>query len=413
MVVRPEKRLLISSICSLIGDSVTDVAIATILYRLTKSPTAVSSVFIFRFFAIFVSGILVPGINAQFTNKKSLLIAIDLVRALSILLLIFAKGPAYFYFVTFFNSLLNGLYQPVKQLGVQQFVPSSKRVSFISLLQTANSTIFLAVPALCGLALNYIQPNFFFILDALSFLLSAALLLNLPRLGESVDRAEANLVQNQFYLFFQRVMNGYKIIFHNEGQTHLLIFRLFLLFVLSTYDVVRVSVLTTFANQVSAYHLPSFVSFSFSLGAISTVASISSILTSLYCGKRFNLSNIKSAFYIGTFLLMLGLMCWAIPNSLNWCWLSYIAGSAIIAAGLSFARVGVHTVGLEITNKDVFVEVTSTADAISRLWQSAVSSLMVGLITFIPLPVIVILSGFVGGGATRSVKKILNEISTK
>lgn len=405
-----EKRLLSSSICSFIGDNITDVAMATILYHLTKSPVAIASIFIFRFFAIFVSGIIVPGIIPLFKNKKKLLIQIDLIRAFSIIGLIFIKEIWPIYFVTFLNSFLNGLYYPVKQSAIQNIIHSDQRISFISLTQTANNTILLIVPTFCGFALNYIRPGYFFFFDGLSFIISAYLLAKLPSWDQPIIKNNDFSKENQFKIFMNRVLRGYSIIFRTKTQSSLLLFRLFLLFSLSSYDVIKMAVLTNFFNHISDYHLPPFITFSFALGLISTVGSSVSIIASLYCGRHYTYKNIQMPFYIGSLLLGLGILCWSAPMTFKFCWVIYLVGTGLLYVGLSFARVAVHSVGLEITDKDIYIEVTSSSDAISRLWQSGVSSFMVAILSIFTLPAIAVVSGIVGGMAIYPARILLNAL---
>lgn len=410
MKLDTEKRLLYSSVLSLIGDNFTNIALATVLYVTTKSPTAVASLFIFKAFAIFVSGFVVPTTIGYFKSKKALVIWIDILSALLIFILVFTNKTWVIYTVAFLKAFLNGFYHPTKQSGVQATVPKENRVSFISITQSATNLAYVIVPSVAGFVLSYIIPEIFFIIDGITFLMAASLLSKIPEWGTKETVNQKEIMREAF---LEKLLKGYKIIFTNPAQRNLLYFRLILLFALSSYDVVVASVLTNFAKQLDYYNLPQFINFSFLLGIVSSVGAGAIILSSLYMKNRYSSDNLKIPFLRGVQFLAIGFLLWAIPVSLSFSWIFYLIGSAVLSAGLGFARVGVHTAGLELTKEEVYVEVVSSADALSRLWQGTISSVMVGMISLFPIPYIVIIGSTIVWMGIFPSNKILTLMSRR
>lgn len=89
--------------------------------------------------------------------------------------------------------------------------------------------------------LLYISPRMLIGIDAISFLVSAALLIKLSNLylDEAVENGDK---------FFNRLFSGYQKIFFTSVQRNLLTFRLLLLLSLSIYDVLVTMVITNFAK---------------------------------------------------------------------------------------------------------------------------------------------------------------------
>lgn len=196
-------RLQYSTLISLIGDEITNIAILTLIYTITHSASLVASTYIFRTLAIFTSGLIVPGTISMVKNRKNLLIAIDITRAILISCLVFFPAVSNIYTFIFLSYLLNGFYYPVKQAAVQVLIDSEKRTKFISITQTYSYVVHFIVPFISGLLLLYISPKMLIGIDALSFLISAGILLKLS----NIFLDDVNESGNKF---FNRLFSGYQ-----------------------------------------------------------------------------------------------------------------------------------------------------------------------------------------------------------
>ena len=377
-----EKIFFRSTALSLVGDNLTRIALATLLYNITGDAKAVASLFIFQFFAIFVSGFLVPSTIEYFPNKKKLIIAIDIARGFTVLSLIFFQYIWYIYLIVFIDALFNGYYHPTKQSGIQGLISSDKRINYIASIQSITNIIQISIPALAGLLISFIKIEVFFLIDMFTFLFAAIILLKL-------DDWSIEEKKNKSKKFLEKTFNAYQIIFSNAKYYQPLMFRFILLFSLSAFSVIQIITVTRFSNNSSLYGLPSFVTFSFALGALSSVGSLGSIVVSYLIKNRYKIHNLRPAFVNGIILLSLGFAFWMTPVQYKYSWLLYLLGTFFLFSGLTFSRIGLHTAGLELTEKNIFIEIVSSSDALARLWQAFISYAVIGLFELIPLFVLV------------------------
>lgn len=399
------KSLQYSTLISLIGDELTNMAILTLIYNITHSASLVASTYIFRTLAIFTSGLIVPATIGMVKNRKKLLLAIDITRAILISFLIFFPLVTNIYIFIFISYLLNGFYYPVKQAAVQTLISSEKRAQFISITQTYTYVVHFTAPLLAGLMLLYISPRMLIGIDAISFLVSAALLIKLSNLY--LDEAGENGGK-----FFNRLFSGYQKIFFTSVQRNLLTFRLLLLLSLSIYDVLVTMVITNFAKNIAYYGFPKVFTFSLLLGLFSSFTAIATMLASL-CTQQLSSDKIELCAKLGLMFLISGLMFWACPISFKYCWIIFIFGTFLIGFGLSFSRFFLYTAGYELTEKSLFVQIVSSSDAIARLWQSCISTATITISTLLPVGGVIIASCFVMSFAIVPIKKLISTLNDR
>ena len=165
-------------IVSLLGDWFNLVASAALVGLLTQSGLAVGSLFVVRMLAPFVVSP-ITGVVADRYNRKYILIAADLVRATVVLgfLLVRDAGDVWLlYTLTAVQLALSGFFYPART-SILPELASERELGAMNALSSATWSVMLALgAALGGLVAGVwgIYPAF--VLDALTFLLSAALL---------------------------------------------------------------------------------------------------------------------------------------------------------------------------------------------------------------------------------------------
>ena len=165
-------------IVSLLGDWFNLVASAALVGLLTQSGLAVGSLFVVRMLAPFVVSP-ITGVVADRYNRKYILIAADLVRAMVVLgfLLVRDAGDVWLlYTLTAVQLALSGFFYPART-SILPELAGERELGAMNALSSATWSVMLALgAALGGLVAGAwgIYPAF--ALDTLTFLLSAALL---------------------------------------------------------------------------------------------------------------------------------------------------------------------------------------------------------------------------------------------
>jgi len=174
--------LWLARIVSNLGDWFNLLASAQLIALLTDSGTAVSLLFLARYLPLFFA---TPyaGVLADRMNRRNILIAADLLRAVTVLGFLFVRDPSHiwlFYLLTALQFGLSALYNPAHSALLANTVPADRLVA-ANTLDSATWSTMLAVGALLGgvvTALLGVQAAF--IIDAASFVLAAFLVLRIP-----------------------------------------------------------------------------------------------------------------------------------------------------------------------------------------------------------------------------------------
>lgn len=190
----PDYRNLWSArVVSNLGDWFNLLASAQLIASLTHSGTAVSLLFLARYLPLFFA---TPwaGVLADKLNRRNILIAADLLRAVTVLCFIFVREPGQvwlFYLLTALQFALSALYNPAHAALLAHTVPADKLVA-ANTLDSATWSTMLAVGALLGgIATALFGVQMAFVIDSVSFVAAALLLLRIaPAAGRQIARAK-------------------------------------------------------------------------------------------------------------------------------------------------------------------------------------------------------------------------------
>ena len=200
----------LGEIVSLFGDWFDLIASATLIAKLTGSGLAVGGLFVVRMLAPFLISP-VAGVLADHFDRKKLLIACDLSRAVIVLGFLLVRRPDQIwllYLVTTLQLTISGIFFPTREAILPDLVTERELGTANALSATTWSTMLSVGAALGGLATGQwgIYPAF--VIDSFSFLISAAFLWQIhsagaPALTEhfaSVRGAVATYVDGLRYL---------------------------------------------------------------------------------------------------------------------------------------------------------------------------------------------------------------------
>lgn len=165
-----------------LGDFIYIVAINLMVLNLTQSPAAVAGLWIISPIASvctkFWSGSLIDRYD-----QRQLMIGADVVRAVLVALLPLMPSLWMMYGIMFLVSMSSSIFVPSSQVYITRLVPSERRKRFNSLQAMISSGAFITGPAIAGVMLIYLSPVAAIYANAASFVVSALVLMFLPRLG--------------------------------------------------------------------------------------------------------------------------------------------------------------------------------------------------------------------------------------
>jgi len=176
---RSFRLLWLAQVVSLLGDWFGLVASATLVAQLTGSAMAVGGLFVVRMLPPFLISP-IAGVAADRYDRKGLLIAADVIRALTVVGFFFVREPAHvwlLYSLTATQLALSGVFFPARN-AILPTVVSARELGTANALGATTWSVMLALGAALG---GFVAGRFgvyaAFAVDAVSYLVSAALLL--------------------------------------------------------------------------------------------------------------------------------------------------------------------------------------------------------------------------------------------
>ena len=163
-------------IISLLGDWFNLIASASLIASLTQSGLAIGSLFIVRMLAPFLVSP-IAGVVADRFNRKHILIAADLARAITVCGFLLVRDPGHvwlLYSLTAIQLGLSGFFYPARNAILPDIVPP-RGIGAANALSSATWSVMLALGAALGGMVSGLWGLYpAFIIDSLTFLLSAA-----------------------------------------------------------------------------------------------------------------------------------------------------------------------------------------------------------------------------------------------
>ncbi len=175
---RPFLRLWIGQAASFIGDAVSMVALVVLIVQITGSAAAVGGALIARLLPTLASPFF--GVLADRMDRRIVLVASDLARALSAVGLVFARDLAAIYALIFLMGAARALFNPTVRAAFPSVVGEGDLTRANSIVSGTFSVSITIGPALGGLLVAGVGVNAAFVLDAATFVFSALLLSRVP-----------------------------------------------------------------------------------------------------------------------------------------------------------------------------------------------------------------------------------------
>ncbi len=194
---RNYRHLWLAQVISLLGDWFSLVAVVAILTRYTGSAGALAGLFIVRLGPMFLLGPF-SGVLADRFNRRNLMIVADLSRAVTVLgfLLIQSASDVWLvYALTLLQFSLATLFEPARSALIPAVTRPEERVSANALGALTWSVSIAVGSALGGLTTGLWGTETAFVVDALSFVGSALMVVGIPSVAAQACAGNCGKIQ--------------------------------------------------------------------------------------------------------------------------------------------------------------------------------------------------------------------------
>jgi MFS family permease len=171
-------RLWIGQGTSFLGDAVSMVALVVLVVQITGSASAVGGALLARLLPTIASPL--AGVIADRVDRRIVLVASDLARAVLVLGLVFARELATIYILIFLMGLARTIFNPTVRAAFPSVVGGGDLTRANALIAGTFSTSIMVGPVLGGLLVASIGVDAAFLADAVTYLISAILLSTVP-----------------------------------------------------------------------------------------------------------------------------------------------------------------------------------------------------------------------------------------
>jgi MFS family permease len=172
------RQLWLGQVVSQMGDWFDTIALYTIILNLTGSGRDIGLLLVARFVPSFIFGPL-SGVVADRFSRRSIMIISDLLRALVVLGFLFVRSANQLwiiYVLTVAQLALSTFFEPAKTAAIPSIVSDRELVSANAIASVTWSVMLTLGAAIGGIVTGWFGTDVAFVLDALTFALSALLI---------------------------------------------------------------------------------------------------------------------------------------------------------------------------------------------------------------------------------------------
>ena len=181
-------RLWLGQGLSFVGDAVSTVALVLLVVDLSGSASAVGGVLVARLLPTLASPFV--GVIADRLDRRAVLVAADLVRAILVFGLIFVRDLTVIYVLVFFLGAAQTVFNPTVRAAFPGVVGGGDLTRANALISGTFSFSVMAGPALGGVLVASVGVEAAFLIDGLTFLVSAVLISTIPLPAPERDDGE-------------------------------------------------------------------------------------------------------------------------------------------------------------------------------------------------------------------------------
>jgi MFS family permease len=163
---------------SFLGDAISMVALVVLVVQITGSASAVGGALVARLLPTLASPL--AGVLADRLDRRAVLVASDLTRAALVIGLVFTRDLAVIYCLVFLMGLARTLFNPTIRAAFPSVVGGGDLTRANGLISGTFGVSETVGPALGGVLVATVGLNAAFVLDSVTYLISAAFLSRIP-----------------------------------------------------------------------------------------------------------------------------------------------------------------------------------------------------------------------------------------
>ncbi|PEN13566.1 MFS transporter [Longibacter salinarum] len=201
------RRLWAGTLISYLGDWFNTIALYTLVSTLSGSPLALGLVFVIKMLPWAIVAPLAGVIVDRF-NRRQLMIGADLARAvvvLGFLLINDAADVPWLYALMTAQVVIGAVFQPAKSSSIPNITTPRELLTANAISSATWSTMLAVGAALGGLATEWLGPSTVFIIDSVTYLVSAVFIYG-TRIPQDRVETEKGLVQSAF----REIVDGWR-----------------------------------------------------------------------------------------------------------------------------------------------------------------------------------------------------------
>ncbi|GIP28091.1 putative MFS-type transporter YfiS [Paenibacillus sp. J23TS9] len=205
---RPYMMLMGAQLISDLGDWLLMLALITMVgLRMNATPWEITMISLCMAVPMMLGGPF-GGYLSDRVNRKLLMMISDVARFAIVGALLFADSLWQIYIILVLKGMMAVLFSPAKSGKVKELVPSSQMNQAVSISSGIEQVTKIIGPALGGVLVTLIGIKFCFVLDALSYLLSAVLLLGVPGHAKSAGEEKTEALKTDEKISFWKEMGA-------------------------------------------------------------------------------------------------------------------------------------------------------------------------------------------------------------
>src|SRR5918911_1107815 len=174
------RQLWLGQVVSQMGDWFDTIALYTIVLNLTGSGRAVGLVLVARFLPSVIVGP-ASGVIADRFSRRSIMIMSDVVRAVVVLGFLLVRSREHLwlvYVLTVIQLVFSTFFEPARTAAIPSIVESRDLVAANAISSATWSTMLTLGAAIGGVITGWVGTDAAFVLDSLTYLASAALIMS-------------------------------------------------------------------------------------------------------------------------------------------------------------------------------------------------------------------------------------------
>src|SRR5207247_5992665 len=174
------------------GNFITWIALAIYINNLTGTVTGIGVALALHSLPWFTIGPF-AGVLVDRLDRRSVMIATCLCRAVLVALLPFTHVAWQAYALSFAAAVFGPLFQPARSAFLAQVASEGQLVPALAVMETTHQVLHTVGPAIGGLAVLLVGARHAFFLDAASFVMAAGFLVTIPSRGKPMGERGSSM----------------------------------------------------------------------------------------------------------------------------------------------------------------------------------------------------------------------------